>query len=360
MTRRSLLSLISVPACLLLAGFLFNCAGAHGKAAALKSWPVPAASVALIEWQFPAETNSLLRVHPLQAEWLGTPSQAALWPALYPQISEASKVESSQSLKRLMKHGERCALAFMLNRKTFTPPFLINVSESTPAVVQNLISAGVRIFCFSIGGRGEDAKLLKWIDSMVQDHPEVLFIVSTPHISGNSIGVQELGEIPSVLATQGRKNVLLVGALRFYDQNIEQHRAGQILGTAANPFFIDNQPVDTHVQQVFIMNDLSTREFVEGFSGTSAAAPHLAGLLGLVAEHLVNQSKPVTADALLAELGRITHRTMAKEKSGVVHEISYFTLDTLLLNAGEPLLKKKIWGEFINESPTPLRISGTE
>jgi hypothetical protein len=349
-----------MPACLLLAGLLFNCADVHGQENAQKSWPAPAASVALIEWQFPTETNSLLRVHPLQAEFLRTPGQAALWPALYPQMSEASKAESSQGLNRLTKHGERCALAFILNRKSFTPPFLINVAESTPAVVQNLINAGVRIFCFSIGAKGEDAKLLKWIDGMVQDHPEVLFVVSTPHISGNSISVQELGEIPSVLAAQGRKNVLLVGALRFYDQNIEQHKAGQILGTAANPFFINNQPVDTSVRQVFIMNDLSTREFVEGFSGTSAAAPHLASLLGLVAENLVKQSKPVTADALLAELAQITHHTMAQEKSGVVHEVSYFTLDTLLLNAGEPLLRKKIWGDFINEAPVPLRIPGTE
>jgi hypothetical protein len=321
--------------------------------------PLACPAVALIEWQFPVDQPPGLPIHPLQRNWLSHPEAVDFSPALYPNLSEESKKETPYGLARLTKHGERCARTYAAGRANFTPPFLLNVSTTTPNAVQALIKAGVRIFCFSIGGRGEDARLLEWVPATVRDNPDVLFVVSTPHISGNSISVEKLNETPSVLAGKGHKNILLVGALRFYEEDIKAQRAGRKLGSVDNPFFVDSQPANKNVPQVFMMNDKSTREFVEGFSGTSAAAPHLASLLGLIAEDLVRKGSktPLSSAALLAELNRVTHHAAATEKSHEIHDVSYFTLDTILFNAGRPLISKAIWGEFVKESPAPLSIS---
>jgi hypothetical protein len=341
---------LSASCCLVLGGRL------PPRAAASSESPLPAA-VALIEWQFPTDQPPSLPIHPQQRRWLSCPQSLAFGPSLYPNLSEESKKQTAYGLNRLTKHGERCAHAYAAGRVNFTPPFLLNVSTATPQAVKTLIQAGVRIFCFSIGGRGEDARLLAWVESAARDNRDVLFVVSTPHISGNSISVEKLAEVPSVLATRGISNILLVGVLRFYEDNLQMHRDGRRLGSADNPFSVDNQPVNTDVPQIFMMNDMSIREFVDGISGTSVAAPQLASLLGLIAEELLRQGKPVTATTLQAELRRITHRTHAREKSGEVHVVSYFTQDTVLLNAGRPLISKAIWGELLNDAPAPLRIS---
>jgi hypothetical protein len=59
---------------------------------------------------------------------------------------------------------------------------------------------------------------------------------------------------------------------------------------------------------------------------------------------------------MLAGLAEVTHRAWAREKTGEVHKVRYFTLDTILLNAGQPLVTEAIWGAF-ERHPAPLRIA---
>lgn len=317
-------------------------------------------AVAIVDWQFPVEQPPTLSIPPLQRRWLAEAVPFA--PALYPNLSEASKAENPHALARLTKHGSRCARAYAAGRSRFNPPFLLNASVTTPAAVQALIRAGVRIFCLSIASNEADSRLLQWTKTVATEHPDVLLVVSTPHISGNSISVEQIAELPSILAIRGQKNVLLVGVLQFYDDTIRAHREGHKAGTAANPFYIDNQPAGANAQQVFMLNDRSTREFVEGFSGTSAAAPHLASLLGLLAEDLVRSGHPtpLSADVLLKSLDAVLHRAEAKQKTGEVHGVSYFTLDTILRNAVRPLITSAIWGDLIKDAPAPRLIRNSK
>lgn len=308
----------------------------------------------LVEWQFPMEETSGLPVNPLQRQFIADPSRAALRPALHPGMSEKSEHETEYARTRLIRHATRVANSYIAGRENFTPPFLANVSTATPETLRELIGQGVRIVSFSIGSRGSEDFV--GIEDLVREHPEVLFLVSTPHISGNSIGVEALGELPSMLAARGHANILLVGAIDFYDENIERHRAGHPIGSPGNPFFINNQPAPTGARQVFMLTPASINTFCEAAGGTSTAAPCLAALLGLVADKLQARGRIVDAATLIAELDRLTHKAMVREKTDEVREASYFTLDTLLLNAGHPLATAATWRELAPEAPAPRHI----
>lgn len=310
-------------------------------------------SVALVDWQFPHESSPTLPVHPRQRALIQDPDALALRPALYPGLSEESEAAKPGGLARLTLHGTRCAGSYAVGREQFTAPFLLNVSTATPAALRRLIDEGLRIVCFSIGARAEEAPHLAWLEKLVRERPEVLFLVGTPHISGNGISVETLDEVPSSLAGR-HENVLLVGALAFYDYQLDEKVEAR-LGTKENPFHVDNQP--STARQLYMMNPRSTRVFVEGFGGTSAAAPHLASLLSLVAEARIARGEVVDARSLLKDVEALTHRTMAREKSGLIHEVSYFTLDSILLNAGRPLVHRSIWGDFSDRAPAPLRLT---
>lgn len=310
------------------------------------------AAVAIVDWQFPMAGDPGVAVHPRQRELLANPARRSLLPALHPNLSEANASSSEWSLERLGKHARRCAASFALGR-TDASAFLLNVSAATPAVLEVLADEGLRIVSMSIGGRDEEARHLDWVERLARAHPELLFVVSTPHISGNSITVEALGEVPSVLATRGLPNVLLVGVLRDHDL---EDPALPPPGTKERPFHVDNQPVGESARQVYMVNGRSTRVFVEGFGGTSAAAPHLAALLALIATHRQSRGETIDASALLEELDALCLSVWAREKSGHVHEVKSFTLDTVLLNAGRPLVSEAIWGVHAGRAAPPRRI----
>lgn len=312
---------------------------------------VPAVcGAALVEWQFPTAVTDGLRVDPLQERLCRDESLALLRPAFYPQLSEENSKESELGLARLVKHAERVYLAYAAGREQLERPFLVNISTATPDALRALIQNGVRIVSFSVGSKSR----LAGLDDVVREYPEVLFVVSTPHISGNSISVEELDERPSVLAARGFANVILAGCLEYYSDDIEADRAGRTMGTKDTPFHVVNQPVAPAARQVFMMTGASTRSFAEGFGGSSAAAAHLASLLAMILAHRSALGQPTTAADLLAELDRVTHRTLAREKSGDIHEVRYFTLDTILLNAHRPLVTEAIWWGGLTGYPEPV------
>lgn len=313
---------------------------------------VAPAAVALVEWQFPTSPSAAIRVHSRQAALRDDPARAPRRPAFYPELSEQNTDEGESALARLVRHAERTYQAYAAGRPQFAPPFLVNISKETPGALRAVIAEGVRIVAFSSGAK----TTLAGLDEVVREHPEVLFVVATPHISGNSISVEALDERPSVLSTRGHRNVLLAGCLRYYEADLEAERAGQTLGTRENPFTVTNQPVASEARQVFMMSCESTRAFAEGFGETSAAAPHLASLLELAHARRAARGLTSTASELLAELARVTHRTWAREKSAEVHEVPFFTLDTVLLNARRPLVTERVWWGGIAGHPAPISL----
>ena len=140
-------------------------------------------SVALVDWQFPTTASTEIRVHPLQRLLLQDKAHASLRPAFYPHLSEENAKDSERGLAKLVQHAERTYRAYVAGRKRLGWPFLLNISEKTPAAMRLLIAHGVRVFSFSSGSKTR----LAGLEAVVRDHPAVLFVVATPHISGNSI-----------------------------------------------------------------------------------------------------------------------------------------------------------------------------
>jgi len=324
--------------------------GVLALAAAGCAGPPTHAGAALVEWQFPTAVSAELRVDPLQEQLCRDEAQAGLRPAFYPQLSEENANEKEFMLAKLIQHAESVYRAYAAGREQFELPVLLNISTATPDALRALIARGVRIVSFSVGSKTE----LAGLDSVIRDHPEVLFVVATPHISGNSISVEDLGERPSVLATPKYPNVILAGCLEYYSGDIDAHTAGHPLGTKETPFHVNNQPVALTARQYFMMTGKSTQAFAPGFGGSSAAAAHLASLLAMILAHESALGRGTTARDLLAELDRITHPAMAREKTGEIHEVRFFTIDTILLNAHRPLVTEEIWWGGVKEHPEPL------
>lgn len=304
--------------------------------------------IALVEWQFPTTTTADLRVDPLQEQLIAEDARRAR--AFYPNLSTENKREDDYGLKTLTDHAESSYRAYAAGRADAAPPFLLNISPRLPAALQAVIDHGVRVVSFSVGSKHR----LDGLDDVVRANPGVLFVVSTPHLPSDEQSVEAFGERPSVLATGGFPNVLLAGCLRYRGTQIDDDRAGKPLGTAANPFLVENQPTATTTPQRFMMSCDSSRMY-GGAGSTSSAAPHLASLLQLILERRSDLGLTTTAADALADLDRVTHRAMAVEESGEVHEVSYFTLDTVLLNAHQPLLTDSIWCcELAHPDPLPL------
>lgn len=310
----------------------------------------PSPGVALVEWQFPMDGS--LGADSRQAALVADPAFAPLRPAFYPTLSEENASEGEHMMGKLMTHATQVAQSYAAGREALAPPFLLNISEMLPRALELLIAKeNVRIVSLSSGSKTR----LAGLDDVLRGHPEVLLVTATPHISGNSIGVDELGERPSVLATRGFPNVVLAGCLSFDADGLEADRAGRPLGSAENPFWIDNQPAWAAwgaAAQVFMMSCRSGFSFAPGAGATSAAAPHLASLLALVGNRLAARGEAVEAGAMLAGLAELTHRAMAREKTGEVREVAYFTIDTVLLNARRPLVTEAIWGDYAGH-PAP-------
>ena len=310
--------------------------------------------VALVEWQFPLEADADgLRAHPHQRALTEDPHHAAMRPAFFPALSDENQSETAHMMNKLTRHARQVSQSFGAGRESSMPPFLLNISAVLPDALEHLIAhEAVRILSFSSGSKSR----LAGLDALLVAHPEVVLVAATPHISGNHDSVELLAERPSILAARGVPNVVLAGCLAFYEDGVEADRAGQPLGSRDNPFSIDNQPVQVEAPQVFMMNCRSGASFAPGAGATSAAAPHLANLLALIGERLAARGAPPTAGEMLAGLAAVTHRAWAREKTGEVHEVRYFTLDTILVNAGRPLVTEAIWGVF-EAHPAPLRIA---
>ncbi len=343
----------SVAALAVLAILVAGCASREaGKAGSANSAPKPAVArgVALVEWQFPTTVSAELRVHPLEEQLCLDDAHAGLRPALYPQLSEENEKEPAFSLARLVGHSESTYRAYAAGREEFELPVLVNISRETPGALRVLIDRGVRIVSFSVGSKTR----LAGIDAVIRDHPEVLFVAATPHIPGNSTGIEVLDERPSVLALRDYPNVILAGSVDYYDGDLDSHRAGRALGTKDTPFHVTSQPAARAARQYFMMTARSTQAFAPGFGGSSAAAAHLAGLLAMIIGHEAERGRGTSPADLLAELDRVTHRAFAREKSGDIHEVSYFTLDTILLNAQRPLVTETIWWGEVSGHPDPV------
>ena len=325
-----------------------GCAKTGGAGPVAGAGAAEAPGVALVEWQFPTTASAEIRVDPLQKRVVRDDPQLA--PAFYPHLSDENATETETGLATLVRHAGQTCRAFAAGRDGFRPPLLLNISAELPAALDAVIDHGVRIVSFSAGSMDR----LGGLDAVVSAHPDVLFIAATPHLAGDAITVEAFGERPSVLATRGAPNVILAGCLGYNSTILDDYRPGQPFGTKENPFQVENQPVAPTARQVFMMSCASSRAF-GGSGATSSSAPHLASLLEQIVERRVANGLPTAAADVLADLDLVTHRAMAVEETGEIHEVAYFTLDTVLINADRPLVTDQIWwGGF--EHPDPVRL----
>ena len=286
--------------------------------------------VALVEWQFPTTASEVLVVPAAQ---VALAADSRLGAAFYPQLSDENATETPHMLEKLEAHAVLTYQAFVAGRRAFAPPWLLNISVALPAALDRLISGeasgeAVRIIAFSTGS----VSRLAGLDAVLAAHPEVLLVAATPHISGNRISVEALAERPSILALQPAphafSNVLLAGGL------VAPDAADGEPGTAAHPFIIDNQPTPASAPQVFMLDCRSAAAFAPGVGGTSAAAPHLASLVAILWERRAARGEATTVPALLAALAEVTKAGLAREKTGEVRPVRYFTLAMILALAG--------------------------
>ena len=230
-----------------------------------------------------------------------------------------------------------------------TPPLLLNFSSATPKAIELLILNGVRVFSISSALNGQ-----KWIEleNVIRKNPEVIFVIATPHISGNSISVDDLDESPNRLAKEGLANVILAGSLKTYSYHEQKHTAGKRLGTAENAFAIDNQPGAERAKQFYMLNPESSSSFGLKIGGSSVAAPHLAQLVILAIANLKKFGSAVTVERVVGRLHAVMDETQAISW-GSTRKVSFFTLDTVLINLNEPLRTAEIWPAAIGELSPP-------
>ena len=304
-------------------------------------------SVGIVEWQFPTSEAAQLQTHLLQKE-LG--EKENIKNAIYPNLSEVNEGSSPYEIEKFAQHAINVYKSFVAGRSHFSKPFLINISDYTPYIIKKLINEGVRIFSFSSVIRDFEWEAL---EDLIKSNPDVLFFVSTAHISGNSIPQEKLNETPSRLAFEKVPNVILVGCLEYYAYHIEAHDQGKTLGSKENPYSIDNQPVKK-ATQYFMMNCRSSGVFAKRFGGTSAATPYLASLASMTLKYLKSKNLPLTRSNVLGQMKRLFHKTFAIEKDRSLREVSFFSIDTILKNAGEPLITDRIWIHGYSEFPKAL------
>ncbi|MFC1610941.1 hypothetical protein ACFL6C_08275 [Myxococcota bacterium] len=310
-------------------------------------------AVAIIEHQWTVEEEPRLAVHPLQTE-LNSESRFALKSAFYPNwggILDDARDPDAAYQEGYKVHDERVYATQKAGRSTQVNPFLLNLSRNLPEAIEQLIEAGVKVFSISIavcrGARWRE------LDTVIRAHPDVLFFVANAHIDGNNTTLKELKDYPQYMALEGVPNVILVGTMDYYRSHVATHRDGMSLGSTDNPFDIHTQPANDACQY-FMVGTRAPKQAFNGEGASSGATPLLASLTGLVIKSMKARGIPLQRDRILEELEKLFHRAHAREKDGRVHEVSYFTIDTLRLNAGEDPLPDATWWDDVLEHPQPL------
>lgn len=238
--------------------------------------------------------------------------------AFYPNLSPLS-----EGVGKVRNHAGLVYDAFMFGGSS--PPFLLNLSPTLPTAIEQVIQAGVRIVSFSIAFlRGAH---FASFERVIADNPEVIFVVSAPHIPGNFVSISALDEYPSKLG--GRfPNVILAGCASS---------AGGKAGTQLDPFRIENQRSDA--AQIFYMKDCQANS-VPGPEATSEAAPRLSRIF-VQSLNLLSAARQKTDSDFLIKSVRQSLKTGFGEESfscdespvpcgpgqigkGVTREILYF------------------------------------
>lgn len=298
-------------------------------------------SVALVEWQFPIE--SPLELHPFQSQLLTDSCCLHLHPALAPNLSEINTGDSPDLLNKLTHHAQSLYWSYVAGRQRYNPPFQLNFSVVTPQAIETLIQAGVRIF--SLSSAIPDTSW-KEFEQVIRKYPQVFFILSIPHISGNSLAIEAMDEFPIRLVKENLPNLVLAGEIKAYSFHIEKHRSGIFLGSEENPFDIVNQPGGESHPRFYMLHTVSTAALgISTRGGTSIAAPHLAHLISLALADLKSKGQETSVEATLKHLQFIMNETVAVDKVAreAGRKIFYFTLDTVLANLGEPLKTEAVW-----------------
>ncbi len=271
-------------------------------------------SAAIVEWDFAPEGK--YKVNPLQAEVQNLPH---LKDSFYPNKSPYHDSVGDN----YRGHSELVYKTHVLGRTKFNPPFLINISRHLPEVIEALVDKGVRIFSFSIGFL--DRTTWKEFEDAVIRHPEVLFIVATPHYPGKITTIRELDEYPSKLTLlPSVKNVLLAGCLSYNGMGAKER------GSKENPYTIDNE--QTEAAPIFYLRYCNMVGTYSGspFGGTSAAAPTMATLSSLLLQKLPKKSQK--ASQLLTEMTKLMKKTYAVESTEGgprLKQVRYFDFETV-------------------------------
>lgn len=278
--------------------------------------PTERVGAALVEWQFPLDDlGAGAPISPLQARLPA--AHPTLAPAFAPNASELSASDPPGLQARLQRHAAEVAEAYASDPSA--PPALhLQVS----AALEAAYPAGLRVVSFSLGS---DAHL-GWMDAHLAAHPEVLFVVATPHISGNSVSIEVVDERPAILAATA-PNVLLVGCLEAPTEERPVDPARPLWegdgprGDARAPATVDNQPRERPAPIVFVEGCRARAERWGGPGGTSSAAPWVAAHLVRALPADAGPVGPWLADWLAAQ-----PTTWAVEKDGVVHPVPFLAL----------------------------------
>lgn len=282
--------------------------------------PTERVGAALVEWQFPLDDlGAGAPISPLQARLPA--AHPTLAPAFAPNASELSASDPPGLQARLQRHAAEVAEAYASDPSA--PPALhLQVSAALPAALEAAYPAGLRVVSFSLGS---DAHL-GWMDAHLAAHPEVLFVVATPHISGNSVSIEVVDERPAILAANA-DNLLLVGCLEAPTEERPVDPARPLWegdgprGDARAPATVDNQPRERPAPIVFVEGCRARAERWGGPGGTSSAAPWVAAHLVRALPADAGPVGPWLADWLAAQ-----PTTWAVEKDGVVHPVPFLQL----------------------------------
>lgn len=306
-------------------------------------------SIAIIDAEFPTRRSRHVQVHPLQEKLSN--GDGAFYPNKPTSDLPIVLDLEPEALKRLNKHGLDAYKSIVAGRTTFPKPFLMNESSNLATGMQSVIDAGVRVFSISMGFELINEAS---IEAVIRKNPEVIFVVSTPHIAGNSITVKELNQTPSRLALR-YKNVILAGSMEFRNYHLEREGERGPVGSRNNDFEITSQESE-RAREYFMLNTETSQEFAPGFGQSSAAAPHLANLLSLVIRKLKASGEPTTRDRIIENLDAIMHEAFGSPAYHKTKRVKFFTLDTVLANLRKPLITNKIWPPNYQGDTAPRKI----